>query len=396
MERFYQTIKKVKANGADITNSKKFIGVLSDYLGQNYVSECRWLKQAMDKGTHLEFVNYKNASLSEKRQLVSRVSQQLENVDGYNKNTVEKIIISLMILGEWRENYKELISKEKVNTSVGTKTQQKIYQPNQNMTNSNVVNIQTSQTVINNKAMNTQTSQVPISNQTNNTYGSTKNIPMGGVIAIVACVLIGFAILFIRSSNPETAMNGSNSNINSSLTREKNNVNINANEWDYVTFGNLEWLVVKKEGNRELLLTKESVGQKPYNDSLEDITWEQCTLRQWLNGEFYNETFSEEEKAMIEVTRVINEDNPEYGTQGGNDTDDKVFLLSHDEVWEYFGQDAEDAEEKRAMGEWWWTRSVGYHNSRTIYIKPDGMGPDTGYDVHIYGAVRPAIWVQTS
>lgn len=396
MERFYQTIRNVKANGADITNSKKFIGVLSDYLGQKYMSECRWLKQAMDKGIHLEFLNYKSAGLSEKRQLVSRVSQQLENVDGYNKNTVEKIIISLMILGEWRENYNEIISKEKINTSVGAKTQQKIYQPNQNMTNSNTVNIQTSQTVINNKAMNTQTSQVPISNQTNNTYGSTKNIPMSGVIVIVACVLIGVAILFIRSFNPETAMNGSNSNINSSLNREKNNVNINANEWDYVTFGNLEWLVVKKEGNRELLLTKESVGQKPYNDVFEDITWEQCTLRQWLNGEFYNETFSEEEKAMIEVTRVINEDNPEYGTQGGNDTDDKVFLLSHNEVWEYFGADAEDAQEKRAMGEWWWTRSVGYHNSRFIYVRPDGMSPDTGYDVHIYGAVRPAIWVQTS
>lgn len=393
MERFYQTIKNVKANGIDITNTKKFIGVLSDYLGQKYMSECRWLKQAMDKGIHLEFLNYENAHLSEKRQLVSRVSQQLENVDGYNKNTVEKIIISLMILGEWNENYNEVISKEKVNASVGAGTRQRMYQTTPNMMNTNTVN---TQTVVNNKAMNTTNDQVSMNNQINNTYRRTKNIPMGGIIVIVACVLIGVVILFMHSSNPETVTNGSNSNINSSLNGEKNNVNIDANEWDYVTFGNLEWLVVKKEGNRELLLAKESVGQKPYNDVFEDITWEQCTLRQWLNGEFYNETFSEEEKAMIEVTRVINEDNPEYGTQGGNDTDDKVFLLSHSEVWEYFGADAEDAQEKRAMGEWWWTRSVGYHNSRFIYVRPDGMSPDTGYDVHIYGAVRPAIWVQTS
>jgi len=64
--------------------------------------------------------------------------------------------------------------------------------------------------------------------------------------------------------------------------------------------------------------------------------WSECSLRGWLNGEFYS-GFSAEEKSRILSTNVVNNVNPWYGTDGGQDTVDHVFLLSIEEVVEYFG-----------------------------------------------------------
>lgn len=236
MERFYQTIKNIKANGADITSSKKFTSVLSDYLGQNYVSECKWLRQAMDKGTHLEFINYKNARLSEKKQLVGRVSQQLENIDGYNKNTVEKIITSLMVLGDWKENYSEVIDEGRTNTSSNSGTWQKPYQANQTQTGASnyAANTKRNQAIVNNNAMNAQKNQSAINNHTMNTQGSMKSIPTGGVIAIVACVLIGCLVVFMHpfgSGTTTSGTSGSDSNIDSTPSYE-DNYDSNVNDED--------------------------------------------------------------------------------------------------------------------------------------------------------------------
>lgn len=60
-------------------------------------------------------------------------------------------------------------------------------------------------------------------------------------------------------------------------------------------------------------------------------------IRSWLNGEFYNTAFSAEEQAAVVIADVVNEDNPFYGTEGGSDTADKVWLLSLGEVEKYFG-----------------------------------------------------------
>ena len=37
----------------------------------------------------------------------------------------------------------------------------------------------------------------------------------------------------------------------------------------------------------------------PYNENNEDVTWETCSLREWLNSSFYEKNFTEEEKASI-------------------------------------------------------------------------------------------------
>ena len=60
-------------------------------------------------------------------------------------------------------------------------------------------------------------------------------------------------------------------------------------------------------------------------------TWENSSVRAWLNGPYYR-TFTEEERELIVKTHNSNPDSSEYGTSGGNDTDDDIFLLSLDEA----------------------------------------------------------------
>ena len=64
----------------------------------------------------------------------------------------------------------------------------------------------------------------------------------------------------------------------------------------------------------------------------QDTTWETCSLRKWLNKDFYDSSFTLEEKALIVESKIINNDNPWYGTKGGRDAVDKLFLLSVEEV----------------------------------------------------------------
>ncbi len=96
----------------------------------------------------------------------------------------------------------------------------------------------------------------------------------------------------------------------------------------------IEWIVLQKEDDTVLLLSRLILDSKPYNDTLEDITWENSTLRKWLNGNFYNHAFSEDERARIMKTHLENVDSNYrdqenyYNIQGGNDTSDYVFILS--------------------------------------------------------------------
>lgn len=78
----------------------------------------------------------------------------------------------------------------------------------------------------------------------------------------------------------------------------------------------------------------------PYNEDNTVITWEECTLRAWLNGEFLNKTFSAKEQSAILITLVDNSANQgysEWNTVDGKNTQDKIFLLSYAEANRYLG-----------------------------------------------------------
>ena len=166
----------------------------------------------------------------------------------------------------------------------------------------------------------------------------------------------------------------------------------------------IEWIVMKNEGNQVLLLSKYVLDAKSYNEEWEDVTWETSDIRQWLNNEFYTAAFNKSEKAKIQTSLIKNEDNSEHGTSGGNDTEDKVFLLSEKEAETLFLNDDERIakateyaeksgvyvnEEKAA---YWWLRSPGDSGDDAAEVIYSGwVYRDGNYVDDSSGGVRPAL-----
>ena len=166
----------------------------------------------------------------------------------------------------------------------------------------------------------------------------------------------------------------------------------------------IEWIVMKNEGNQVLLLSKYVLDAKSYNEEWEDVTWETSDIRQWLNNEFYTAAFNKSEKAKIQTSLIKNEDNSEHGTSGGNDTEDKVFLLSEKEAETLFSNDEERIakateyaeksgvyvnEEKAVL---WWLRSPGCSRDYAAEVSYYGWINRSGCDVNSYDVgVRPAL-----
>ncbi len=174
----------------------------------------------------------------------------------------------------------------------------------------------------------------------------------------------------------------------------------------------IEWKVLKVQGKRKLIISNYALDCQPYNEKYEDVTWENCTLRSWLNNDFYNTAFSEDEKRAIVQINVTADKNPEYSTNPGNNTSDKVFLLSISEVEKYFSdndarkcvpteyaiaQGAYTSDKFTVGGKatcWWWLRSPGNFQTTAAIVYNGGSVYYIGKNVNIVNVcVRPALWI---
>ena len=168
----------------------------------------------------------------------------------------------------------------------------------------------------------------------------------------------------------------------------------------------IEWIVMKNEGNQVLLLSKYVLDAKPYNEEFEEVTWETSDIRKWLNNEFYTTAFNKAEKAKIQTSLIKNEDNSEHGTNGGNDTEDKVFLLSEKEADTLFSNDEERIAKATEYAEesgvyvnedkaaWWWLRSPGSYSNDAAGVSNNGWVFRRGdYVDDNVGGVRPALYL---
>lgn len=221
--------------------------------------------------------------------------------------------------------------------------------------------------------------------------------------------------------------------------------------WDCVYFGNyrqndtngdgianreddkqpIKWRVLSVNGDDAFLLADQNLDYKEYGVTMleedanlidhdyEMTTWESCTLRGWLNEDFYNDAFSVAEQAAVQTTEVVNKDNYGYGTEGGDNTHDKIYLLSFDEVINPsygFPSDVEDSATRATTNTeyanqickvggpnkgreyQWWLRSPGAEPARVAYITKAGSVFAYGYwayYVKLY-AVRPVLHLNLS
>lgn len=204
----------------------------------------------------------------------------------------------------------------------------------------------------------------------------------------------------------------------------------------------IEWIVLDKQDGKKLLLSRYILENMEFSEVYDPLTWERSLVREWLNGEFYDTAFNSDEKNMILLSEVKSESfsdaNLSQGTGfeeiAGNDTEDKVFILSSTEVQKYFdtiwdqyempvGDADGNIDEIMTISGWcsenaiaegtdyvfvtgkmlypWWIRNTnglsgcvihsvdyqyGYHTPYDGCSMDDGLGGPAG--------VRPAIWIE--
>ncbi len=191
----------------------------------------------------------------------------------------------------------------------------------------------------------------------------------------------------------------------------------------------IEWIVLDKQDGKALLLSKYILDNKSYHyrkegeEEVRDITWKDCFLREWLNTTFMKEAFSKVEQDSIQTINLINNDNAKYNISGGENTEDKIFCLSIDEINKYFGP-AEKFNKKlgtkgtnfaknadnlvnevkltvsKAEQQWyggnsfWYLRSPGESQKECATVQPTGRMNENGNPAnHCDFGVRPALWV---
>lgn len=189
----------------------------------------------------------------------------------------------------------------------------------------------------------------------------------------------------------------------------------------------LRWDVIAVDGDRALVVARESVDWRLFNDSYASVTWENSSVRNWLNDTFYYYVFTPEERARIIETEIENPDNPDSGVDGGGKTTDRLFLLSYYEVRDYLGSgsrrtawksvrahnSAQQLNPDGYIGSFearYWTRTPGDDSRSFLCVdedgdfvswptgrasdRPENQGGIQVKDDKNGGGVRPAMWIK--
>lgn len=166
----------------------------------------------------------------------------------------------------------------------------------------------------------------------------------------------------------------------------------NSKVGDEIDFGTqngqrIWWKVLRIQDRMAFIISSYNICNMPYHQPGGDITWENCTLRKWLNNDFLSGYFTPAEQSKILPCILNNDNNLQYNTPGGVPTTDKVFLLSINEANTLFANNR-----ARANGSWWWLRSPGYDPNYAAYVSALGKVDTDGRGV-CDGGVRPALWL---
>ncbi|MCL2617733.1 MAG: DUF6273 domain-containing protein [Defluviitaleaceae bacterium] len=185
------------------------------------------------------------------------------------------------------------------------------------------------------------------------------------------------------------------------------------NVGNIVEFGGHTWRVLDVQTGRALLLSEYILEHRQYHHTNQNVTWSSSSIRHYLNNTFYN-TFSEADRSLILETEISNLDNQWFGTPGGNNTFDKIFLLSLEQVVWHFGNSGQLGNrsanrltindsynsERIAIARYlrgmigWWLRSPGRYDNRAVRVNSSGAVSVSGASVDLaFSGVRPALWL---
>ena len=127
----------------------------------------------------------------------------------------------------------------------------------------------------------------------------------------------------------------------------------------------IEWLVLDRKDNEVLLLSLYGLDCQPYDVGYKSFSWENSSIREWLNSTFYKTSFSAQEQGMIMKTAADKYAYPHYDeTPGDSIAADKVFLLNETDAALLL-----DSAETRLC------RATGYAIGQGTFTSEDGYSP---------------------
>lgn len=159
-----------------------------------------------------------------------------------------------------------------------------------------------------------------------------------------------------------------------------------------------------------MLVAQYSVCSREYAPQKPFVSWEDSSIRKWLNSSFYDDTFTNIEKKAILVTDVDNSTSQATGAKdttnkwkakGGNKTQDRIYLLSYIEAKKYF-PDLKCTESAGGESKKWWTRCSGspksFSGTLALAVDERCVGRSNGSTAYGQWAdqkflIRPALWV---
>ena len=240
------------------------------------------------------------------------------------------------------------------------------------------------------------------------------------VLLCLAMAVVGLGEGLTRLRKPTLIIPDSTANENELDYTVQMSAIKDAESGEYIVFGkyeqdgdtsngkeDIEWKVLERQKDRLLLISRYGLDCKKYNEERTDVTWEECTLRQWLNDDFYHSAFTSAEQEQVLLTTVTADENPYYDQEQGNNTEDKVFALSMLEADKYFGNDekrgciptqyAKDqgAFEAKNRNGYWLLRTKGNSSDTTGVVDVAGTIQWTYY-MDFQRIVRPVIWLDLS
>lgn len=154
----------------------------------------------------------------------------------------------------------------------------------------------------------------------------------------------------------------------------------------------IKWRVLSVEGNDAFLLSDSNLDCKPYHETGETVTWDSCSLRQWLNTDFFKTAFTEEERNVIRETAVKN--------TAGDDTKDKVYLLSCDEIcnenYGFYQKSGSESKTREARNTMYAVEQGAVSSDNTTgnwWLRSYDASQETTQRVDMYGSVDKDISV---
>ena len=167
----------------------------------------------------------------------------------------------------------------------------------------------------------------------------------------------------------------------------------------------IEWIVLEKSEHAVFVISKYVIDRRQFHTSWVYVTWDECALRKWLNADFINDAFDQEEQERILSSSVSADYNPLHSASPGSDTTDKVFLLSIKELNKYFSTNNDricvpteyvvslGLSDETACA--WWLRTAGEFGHEAAAVNTDGNIAYTGRVVDSESGLRPVMWIST-